>query len=275
MELDTASRSDVMAVLLQLRCETLAGYPVHARIKTSVAASSVPIDPAPLMTDWQTDQQQMEQNGKKKSDSPEQGRRKKKNKSKKKSNNNSNKKGSSSPASSPNTTSSGKKTIVPPPPILSEDNFPTLQDNRVEWGTTTPIQDEEKNKEEQPSSDIIVDKEKMEDDEDIKNKLCSDSASTATTTSSSTEPGPKKTGYAAAVKTMKADESTTSNSNDSLKAQDCPDPESSDTVITQTKQMEGSSTERPKTPVVQVKPPAWGRGRSFAEILRQAQTASS
>ncbi|KAL7578794.1 hypothetical protein ACA910_016017 [Epithemia clementina (nom. ined.)] len=298
VQLDTTSRADVMAVLLQLRSETLAGYPVHARIKTSVAASVVPIDPAPFMAPVDLLMGPQRQQGKNKNGSPEQSRRKKKNKNKKKSgsggnsndknndknnsknnssSNGGNKKNSSN--SNPGSTPSKKKNIVPPPPALSEDNFPTLLDNRVEWDTASPMQDDEKNGKDIVNENVIVDKDgKLEDDEDPElksSKLCSDSASTATTTSSSTEPGPKKIGYAAALKTVKTDDSSSSSNTSThhiavAKVQESPKPTSPDTV-TNIKQIQEHMHDI--HPPVQVKPPIWGRGRTFADILRQPQTA--
>ena len=269
-----------MAVLLQLRSEMLAGYPVHARIKTSVAASSVPIDPAPWMTssELQMDPKKMQQMGMNKYNSSEQNRRKKKSKSKKKNgnnnNNNGNKKGSS-PNPSPNSTPSKKKNIVPPPPALSEDNFPTLLDNRVEWETAAPMQEDKSEKMTNATDKIIVDKDEklVEDDEDTElksSKMCSDSASTATTTSSSTEPGPKKIGYAAALKTVKPDEPSRS---EASKPENQPSEPISPDTVTEIKEVQKEVTSDTSASV-SVKAPVWGGGRSFADILRQPQAAS-
>eukprot|EP00523_Entomoneis_sp_CCMP467_P009070 CAMPEP_0168729342 /NCGR_PEP_ID=MMETSP0724-20121128/6150_1 /TAXON_ID=265536 /ORGANISM="Amphiprora sp., Strain CCMP467" /LENGTH=549 /DNA_ID=CAMNT_0008776215 /DNA_START=137 /DNA_END=1784 /DNA_ORIENTATION=+ len=77
VQFDARERSDVTLILTQLRGQTLAGEPVHARIKSSVGvASSTMIDPAPLMVvdawQWQPPQRT-------KSNSPHQKRKGKKN----------------------------------------------------------------------------------------------------------------------------------------------------------------------------------------------------
>jgi len=302
VQLDTKERSDVMYALLQLRGESLAGEPVHARIKSSVAASSLMIDPAPLMSiGWQTEQQSKKNNG-----SPGSPSRRKNNKGKGRTkngknksrngngnntgnsssnvknhsnsnnsstsnngstskNNNGNKKSNKS-NSSPASTPSKKKTIVPVPPSLGVEDFPTLQqDDRVEW-ETPPVQDDLKS-----TTQVFGVREKMaeEDESMVKSiKLGSDSASTATTASSSTEPGIKKVGYAAALKKTEAAKAAPPAPKPVLETP--PTTPVYPKAVTETRNIE---EEFEASPVI-VKPPSWGGGRSFADALRKTQAAA-
>ena len=155
-----------------------------------------------------------------------------------------------------------------PPPALTEDHFPALQDEKLEWATTPVGADDSVEEEEDDASEEST--KHGEDEEERKSaKALSDAASTATTTSSSASSGfdpiPKQQevgGYAAAllgapaatkpgvaaVRETTRETYTTEPGNpaaDSASGRVAPDP------------------------VVITSPPTWGGGRSFADVLRK------
>ena len=209
----------MVRVMMQLQSRQLGGCHIHARLKS---VAHVSVDTAPVTPLW--------------APQPPVPSRKKKKRSKKKA------RRARVKASRP------KENPESPPPSMGEDNFPDLQDKKVEWESIP----EEYTKAGNEDS-------KHDDDEGPKS-LRSDAASTATTTSSSTESNNtgKKTlpsfGYAAAL--MKA-----------------PSPSTLSTaqVATTAKGMTPNTlaiTESEVSARVVVQPPTWGHGRSFADVLK-------
>ena len=152
------------------------------------------------------------------------------------------------------------------PPSLEE--FPTLNENTVEWAAPLVDNAERTKTEEQVATESHDDEEKEEEDPSSRvGKAHSDAASTATTTSSSTESGPhgKKVlgGYAAAVlKTSKPTSyDTVSSSIGSLPTVSGGSREKDVAAIN------GKNSEN--GPVV-IEPPSWGQGRSFADAAKTA-----
>jgi hypothetical protein len=147
-----------------------------------------------------------------------------------------------------------------PPPPMSEDEFPTIQVKKVEFVT-------------------MPKDEKTDDEEDRTKSLSSDAASTATTTSSSLDSfaRPKPfTGYAAALLKTPSPVTITEppipqhGSPKNLKRHSSmsgtldPIADSSDL---------DDGTAKLRGPAMAT-PPVWGRGRSFADVLRE-NTAQS
>ena len=178
------------------------------------------------------------------------------------------------------------------PPSLDEDNFPTLQDKKIAWETiseedSTCSKDERDVKDreddgidgdEQPIQERVVDHvETPRSSLSSFSKAMSDGASTATTTSSSTESFPKKAvvfpvgGYAAALMTAPSPKTTASKASTSSlgggksKAQE--QRQDKPSVSDATEDMTAAALSGP--PPMVVRPPTWGQGRSFADILRK------
>jgi hypothetical protein len=272
-----------MKVMMHLQAQLLGGEPVKARRKASVA-SNLSIDPIPF---WLPPIPLKRKKKKKRS------KKKKKNSSTSGSansnsdgthnninaaaatrNQNQNMPGKGTETASSFHSAFAIKSSIPlvSPPTLGEDNFPTLQDKKVEWETppTAGLEDDEKyDKHEDDDAD---DEEDKEDPKSV--KALSDVASTATTTSSSTESTPhgKKLwgtvgGYAAAL----------------MKQAVVPPPVSETKVAilpvsTESKAGHFSALSHKATapaPVVTVSTPKWGGIRSFADVLRQEEAQQS
>ena len=187
VSLDTDDRDVVLDVLLSLRSMSLRDHPVHARLKSTVVSTAV--DAAPVMP-WFPPV-------------PEPTKRKKKKTRGKK------KRGPTLLSRGGDKADSTTKAL---PPTLGEDNFPTLQDKRVEWETPCVVESECQERHGSNSSEGEEFEDRIEkEDEPRSLKAMSDGASTATTTSSSLESVPKKTvpsvGYAAVLmgKTKESD----------------------------------------------------------------------
>ena len=204
----------MIRVMMQLQTQTLAGAPIHARLKARQPSSLV-VD----TTVW------MEPTRKKK--------KKKRCKKKKK--------------------KDSATSAVPAPPSMGEDNFPTLQDKKVEW-ETSPDDDDDKD----------GDGKHGMDDDPKSLKTVSDAASTATTTSSSVESmmQPKKTlpagGYAAALlKTAPVIREPVNNEEVAAEKQ-----------VASPNAPAVASAEKEQTPMV-ITPPSWGGGRTFADVIKK------
>ena len=201
-------------------------------------------------------------------------RKKKKNRTKK----NRNKKfQSSSSTGSQNTsdTSSDKNASASPtPPSLSDDQFPSLMDEKkVEW--ETPPGD---GRDPRKSSDD--DSKSVETTESPKSgKVCSDGASTATTTSSSMESVPKKImpmgGYAAALlkpAPAKVDNSKNTSSNHTIETSKSSNSyvvSNNSSSISTSVNSKSNGVEKTANSSPSLTVSGWGQRRSFADILRQ------
>jgi hypothetical protein len=141
-------------------------------------------------------------------------------------------------------------------PSLSEDDFPTLLDNHVEW--ETPLEEQED-----------INKKEEESDSKASSKNLSDMASTATTTSTSSSSIDKQRttlGYAAALRKAIVNPTVSAPSSSKLNAVS-----KEFTVHPTGKRREESSTQ-PVIPAVLpvAKPAKWGGTRSFVDVLRKA-----
>lgn len=166
-----------------------------------------------------------------------------------------------------------KKSASLPPPSLTEDHFPSLQDEKVEWEVENSMQDED-SVDDESSEDSTKNGE--EDEERKSGKGFSDGASTATTTSSTatmastfdsvSKKQPVVGGYAAAL--LKA-----APSNASVQVSEESAPSSAKTADAEKSSYENRTVEDSKVapaPVVITSPPTWGGGRSFADTIRKA-----
>jgi hypothetical protein len=172
-----------------------------------------------------------------------------------------------------------KKNAAGPP--LTVDNFPTLHDEKVEWETKKPVdevveKDNGEDSEEDDDDDTLDGDRKTpppEEDELGENepksiKTLSDVASTATTTSSSMESFKKQPPvmgcYAAALLKTPAPpmEATAAVPTSPKTAMSVVVPQETDKVVVEAKAREERAP-------VQITPPSWGGGRSFADILRE------
>jgi len=211
---------------------------------------------------------------------------------------------SPSPASTARKTKDGsaltKAEAPPPPPSLGEEHFPTLQqDKKVEW-ETPPC--DHRDLEEADEDDVKEGGSKGEcSDQAMKssgssfsNKSMSDAASTATTTSSSMGDScmpskksmslPSLSGYAAALRKVSSPSTTVIS-----EAEAVTPAAKAENAAAKSKAVSSNSGMSKKTssssfaissgngrkskandthPEVVITPPTWGRGRSFADILR-------
>lgn len=276
--LDTSSRDDILNVMLQLRSKTLCGEPVKARLKSNVRqidttmAPALPLllTPSPSMTQMSSyDHLHGTPNKKKK-------KKRSKNKHNKKVGNNSFAPRSSSNNSSNNNNSndnrrseqsvSKKTNSVDAEPILTGEEFPALNQNKVK---------------------VVVDSEKM--DVQLSSKPLSDTASTATTTSSSSlSEAKKQVGcYAAALlkakpvkieidkksETRKEKESCTQLDGKSMAEKAQKEERVAEKAPSNDRQKDESKV-APSAPVV-ITPPSWGGGRSFADVLKKEEAAAA
>lgn len=250
--LDTDSREDMMRVMMHVRTQTLRDQCVQARLKASSTASFETAPPMPIWPDF-TEADMAEKSASK-------------NKKKKQRNKKSKKKNSSKQQQQPKRQTSMK----PSPPSMGEDDFPTLQDKKVEWDTMPVERENEK-------AIGGIEDEEEEEDEDTRrssNKSLSDGASTATTTSSSLDSTSRKTlgGYAAALRKAPAPTTITETSpvvtpKRSQSATTLSSSMTSPAKAPKVKVTAPATEEAPPAPVV-IAPPSWGGGRSFADILR-------
>jgi hypothetical protein len=134
-----------------------------------------------------------------------------------------------------------------PPPALTEDQFPTLQGNKVEWEASTMD-------ESQQLTDTNGDD---EEEEDQSRKSNTDGASTATTACSSLDSCRKVIvgGYAAAL--MKHGQKEVSSAMLTKQLENKP-------IVDKPTSTVASKKENDVLP--------WGGGRSFADILRSTET---
>lgn len=242
VKLDTTSREDMLRVMMQLRSSTLADYPVHARLKSSVTA---PVDGGGKIwlpnKPWASPVGSLAAVGKKKK-TRTRGKRKKKTVSSQ---------GATEVRVLEKVAEISAVLVQVQQPSLSEDDFPTLLDNHVEWETPLEEQEDVNNKEEESESKSS-------------SKNLSDMASTATTASSSSSSIDKQRttatlGYAAALR--KAIANPTAVAAPSV---------SKEISIPPTDQRNEESSTLPVTPDVipVVNPAKWVSGRSFVDILR-------
>lgn len=247
--LDATSRDDMLRVMMTIRTQTLHGDYVQARLK---ATASAPVETAPPMPLWPAVTPDMLAGLQDPSvlDAKQKKKRKKKKKKRKSRN---------------KASAEGQPSLLPavggsaaPPPSMGEDDFPTIQVKKVEF-VTMP-------KDEKPD----------DDEEDRTKSLWSDAASTATTNSSSLDSFAKPkpfTGYAAAL--LKAPSPVTITEplspsplgvGKNLRRLSSI-PAALDTIadVSDGPTPNGGGA-RPPVTVLQ---PGWGRGRSFADILRE------
>jgi hypothetical protein len=164
VKLDTTSQQDMLRVVMQLRSSTLAGHPVHARVKSSTTApvdklpwtsqsGARPFEPFEALT-------LAEASLPKKKKTRSRGKRKKKTVSA----------DGTEVKVTPVESVAEHSAMLPVQSSLSlgEDEFPTLLDNHVEWETPLEEQEDVNDVEEEESA--------------------SKSASTATTTSTTSSP---------------------------------------------------------------------------------------
>jgi len=289
----------MMRVIMHVRTQTVRGEYVQARLK----ASSISIfDTAPPAPVWAADnfvgvRYSKVMNRRRNADSAsggrgssssqpplsptnqKQARKKKRTRSKK----NKNKKLPSSPASSPEqlrqlSAKDGAQFEKPSPPSLGEDDFPSLQDKKVEWETTLPAYgDDDKDIDDNVKNNDEEDEEDDDDQDPTKssNRSVSDVASTVTTSSSSMDwssaAGKMSTttlrGYAAALMLNPSRKPLQSAPTLPPRPYTLSDPSKVLAAAIQEPSLTTSAT------VTQIKPPKWGRGRSFADILRSETRA--
>jgi hypothetical protein len=231
----------MLQVMMQLRSSTLAGHPVHARLKSSATA---PVDGGgriwlPTMP-WESPAGSLQVSTAatvpKKKKTRSRGKRKKKTVS------------SSGDAAVKALENVSELSAVPiqVQASLSEDDFPTLLDNHVEWETPLEEHEDVNNKEE-------------ESDSKSSSKNLSDMASTATTSSCSSS---TTLGYAAALRKAIANPTAVAAPSNTV---------SKEIVMPPTgKRKEEESPTLPVASAVlpAVKPAKWGGGRSFVDVLR-------
>ncbi|CAB9499551.1 La ribonucleoprotein domain family member 4B [Seminavis robusta] len=258
--LDTDSRDDMLYVMMSLRCQYLGDEPVKARLKSLVRQ----VDPThapglPLLTPTSsynhlTSLAHQESGGSK----TNKRRAKKRNKN----NSNNNRGNANNNSNTPqgkkavqqkgsrDSTGNNKKAEVQqqPKPDLSAASFPALGD-----ATASKVEV------------VGVDKDNMESAPKVAG---SDSASTATTMSSSSSSVAKGKqqlgGYAAALLKSKPHKADKEGSGEAWKESETTAEDAAMTTTTKKETM--SAVAAPQTQVV-VKPPVWGGGRSFADVL--------
>jgi hypothetical protein len=245
--------------MMTIRTQTLHGDYVQARLKATARA---PVETAPPMPLWPAVTPDMLlasvlEGGKKK-------RKKKKRKNRKKAG------AAGSDPSTPSAVGGSPGSPSGPnqgkPPSMGEDDFPTIQVKKVEF-------------------DTMPKDEKPDEEKERTKSLSSDAASTATTNSSSLDSfaAPKPfTGYAAAL--LKAPSPVT------ITEPLSPSPAAgSGKNLRRLSSIPGALdavadvSDGPKpaagaaSPALNALPPLWGRGRSFADILREdrGRTTSS
>lgn len=270
--LDTTSRDDMLRVMMTIRMQMLHGDYVQARLKATARA---PVETAPPMPLWPAVTPDMllaiEASAAAALDGGKKKRRKKKKKKHRK-------KAGAAASGDPSLLaavggspgSPSGKSQGAPPPSMGEDDFPTIQVKKVEF--------------------VTMPKDEKPDEEKERTKsLSSDAASTATTNSSSLDSyaTPKPfTGYAAAL--LKAPSPVT------ITEPLSPSPTGTGKNLRRLSSISGAldtiadvSDGPCPTPAAAgaggacppptVLPPLWGRGRSFADMLREdrGRTASS
>jgi hypothetical protein len=243
----------MLRVVMQLRSSTLAGHPVHARLKSSVTA---PVDRGgriwlptmPWMSSAGAASASLQVSLPKKKKTRSRGKRKKK-----------------TVSSSEGTEVKALENVAEISALsiqvqasLSEDDFPTLLDNHVEW--ETPIEEHED----------VNNKEEEESDSKSSSKNLSDMASTATTTSTSSSSVDKQKttlGYAAALRKAIADPTAVADPSSSSSKTNAV---SKEIVVTPTDKRNQESPTHPVASAVlpAVEPVKWGGGRSFVNVLR-------
>jgi hypothetical protein len=243
VKLDTTSREDMLQVMMQLRSSTLAGNPVHARLKSSVTA---PVDGGgrswfPTMP-WASPVGALQVSTAETASLPKKKKTRSRGKRKKKT------VSSSGDAAVKALENVSELSAVPiqVQASLSEDDFPTLLDNHVEWETPLEEHEDVNNKEE-------------ESDSKSSSKNLSDMASTATTSSCSSS---TTLGYAAALRKAIANPTAVAAPSNTV---------SKEIVMPPTgKRKEEESPTLPVASAVlpAVKPAKWGGGRSFVDVLR-------
>jgi hypothetical protein len=254
VKLDTTSRDEVLQVVMQLRSSTLVGHPVHARLKSTVIA---PVDRGVRV--WLPTVPWMSPAGAeavsslpKKKKTRSRGKRKKK---------------GQTVSSSEGTEVKALENVAELSALsiqvqasLSEDDFPTLLDNHVEW--ETPLEEHED----------VNNKEEEESDSKSSSKNLSDMASTATTTSTSSSSVDKQKatlGYAAALRKAIANPDVVAAPSLSSSKTNAVSKEI--TVPPTGKRNEESPTHPVASAVLPVVQPAkWGGGRSFVDVLRKS-----
>lgn len=285
----------MMRVMMHVRTQTLRDEYVQARLKAS--SISIPdTAPPPMMPYWPgadgtsaVPNQSAGPAKRKQKRKSGRNRNKKNNNNSNRKNNNNNNNNSNKKINSPKNEKQRKKvqeeTKAPQPPSLGEEDFPSFQqEKKVEWGTIPPVGEVQ-------GKDQDGEDEFEEGDGDMTGKpssikSVSDVASTVTISSSSTDSvgggsssnNSKKTtlgGYAAAllmnpsprVGAMSSSNKTAPkavvDSNSSIVDERTADGDNSNRAD-ETKETADATT---NTAIV-VKPPTWGRGRSFADILR-------
>jgi len=242
--MDTESRDDMLYVMMQLRAQYLGDEPVKARMKSvvrQVDPTHAPGLPVLSPVSSYTHLSNMP-NGNKK--------RKQKKRSKNGANNNSGNKGTNNPGGKKNAAqnkgnkeagNTKKVETQQPKPDLSAASFPALTDDikKVE---------------------VVVD-----GIESTPNPVASDACSTVTTVSSSSSAGKQLGGYAAALLKARPAEK------DEGSVQSSSNQSSTDSQSQAWKADTETTNKQPIAPIkaaqVVVKPPVWGGGRSFADVL--------
>lgn len=256
--MDTDSRDEMVKVMMHIRSQSLRGHHVHARLKASATAPFDAAPPATIFSGYPAAIEQVSPSTQKK--------KKKKQQQRKKS-----KKGNSSKKQHQKQSQMEFETMSTPP-SLGEEDFPTLQDKKVEWDTMPVGHTMHKNKSESFDEDAEDDGENRPSS----TKSLSDAASTATTTSSSLDSVRKITlgGYAAALRKAPSPTTITETPKPVESPQEAPQ------KTAQKKRRAGESKkvssgkltnphrDESLTATVVVTPPTWGRGRSFADIVR-------
>jgi hypothetical protein len=239
----------MLQVMMQLRSSTLAGHPVHARLKSSV---TVPVDGGgriwlPSMP-WASPAGSLQDPTAAVAPLPKKKKTRSRGKRKKKTL-------SSSGDAAVKALENVAELSATPIQVrahLSEDDFPTLLDDHVEWETPLEEHEDVNNKEE-------------ESDSKSSSKNLSDMASTATTSSCSSS---TTLGYAAALR--KAIATPTAVAAPSSSSSSKTNAVSKEIVMAPTGKRKEESSTLPVAPAVLpvAKPAKWGGTRSFVDVLR-------
>jgi len=297
--LDTESREDMMRVMMHVRNQTVRGEYVQARLKAS--AISIPDAMPPPMPYWNADgssasftmaprlsmrnsENAVVVSSPFPSSASSNATKKKKRKSPKKKSKDARKNSQSSSGGNRQQQSqehqknqkqsNSRDSNQLAPPSLGEEEFPSLQEKKVEWGTLNPPE-QDKN---------LGEDDGEEGSENMKAssvKSVSDAASTVTTSSSSLDSTPKKAlgGYAAALLNSSPAPTkkvmTQSQSSPAPASVRRAQPPSSAGAAPKMDAGLSSTAAKPEmkpsaSAPMPVNPPSWGRGRSFADILRTA-----
>mmetsp|Transcript_65834 Transcript_65834/g.189814 ORF Transcript_65834/g.189814 Transcript_65834/m.189814 type:complete len:517 (+) Transcript_65834:82-1632(+) len=284
--MDTESKDDMIHVMFTLRTKKFpSGEAVKARLKSAVVATPdvSPVNyryvntEAPALFAPQL-QAGTKKAGSKKKNNGSKGKNGNAQNGKTKNNGNAQRRNNASATKKQNgnkknpSRADGKNATPQNPPTLGEDQFPSLPSDDVVNKNKVQV---EKVPEQRPEDDME------------KARTSSDSASTATTSSSSSSsknPTQVVGGYAAALlkaappakpadKKAKEDSSTPSQ-----KTKKSTEPK---TTISKDKTRQEKGRKGPKkendqaNAAVNVQPPSWGGGRSFADILRKEAAAST